>query len=62
MRGVADSTLRSGYYRRTGALQTAEANKFYGFCRDRFRKDRNSETKTYPYQTDIISLRDKYLQ
>ena len=61
MRGVADSTLRSGYYRRTGALQTAEANKFYGFCRDCFKNDRNSETKTYPYKTDIISLRELYL-
>lgn len=61
MRGVADSTLRSGYYRRTGALQSAEANNFYGFCRKCFHDDRDKETKTYPYKTDIISLRDKYL-
>lgn len=62
MRGVADSTLRSGHYRRTGALQTAESNSFYGFCRKCFHDDRDKETKSYPYKTDIISLRDKYLQ
>lgn len=61
MRGVADSTLRSGHYRRTGALQTAEANNFYGFCRKCFHDDRDKETKSYPYKTDIISLRDRYL-
>lgn len=61
MRSVADSTLRSGYYRRTGALQTAESNNFYGFCRKCFNNDRNKETKSYPYKTDIISLREKFL-
>jgi tRNA splicing ligase len=61
MRGVADSTLRSGYYRRTGALQTAESNSFYGFCRKCFQNDRDKETKSYLYKTDIISLRNKYL-
>ena len=60
MRGVADSTLRSGHYRRTGALQTAESNSFYGFCRKCFNEDRNKETKSYPYKTDIISLREKF--
>jgi hypothetical protein len=60
MRGVADQTLRAGYYGRTGALQSAQANYFYGFCRDLFRNDRNPETKEYPYKTDIISLREKY--
>ena len=61
MRGVADSTLRSGYYRRTGALQTAESNSFYGFCRKCFNEDKDKETKSYPYKTDIISLREKFL-
>ena len=61
MRSVADSTLRSGHYRRTGALQTAESNSFYGFCRKCFHDDRDKETKSYPYKTDIISLRDRYL-
>ena len=60
MRGVADATLRAGYYGRTGALQSAQANYFYGFCRDLFRNDRNPETKEYPYPIDIISLREKY--
>lgn len=61
MRSVADSTLRSGHYRRTGALQTAESNSFYGFCRKCFHDDRDKETKSYSYKTDIISLRDRYL-
>ena len=61
MRNVADSTLRSGHYRRTGALQTAESNNFYGFCKKCFNEDRNKETKSYPYKTDIISLREKFL-
>ena len=61
MRGVADTTLRTGHYRRTGALQTVEANKFYGFCRDCFKNDRNTVEKSYPYKTDIISLRERYL-
>ena len=61
MRSVADSTLRSGYYRRTGALQTAQGNNFYGFCRKCFNEDRDKETKSYPYKTDIISLREKFL-
>ncbi len=61
MRSVADSTLRAGYYRRTGALQTAESNNFYGFCKRCFNGDRDKETKSYPYKTDIISLRDKFL-
>ena len=61
MRNVADSTLRSGHYRRTGVLQTAESNNFYGFCKKCFNVDRNKETKSYPYKTDIISLREKFL-
>lgn len=61
MRGVCDATLRSGYYRRTGSLMTVEANKFYGFCKERFANDRIKELKSYPYKTDIISMRDYYL-
>ena len=60
MRGVADSTLRCGYYRRLGALNTAMANRFYGFCKRLFNEDRDKETKSYPYKTDIISLREKF--
>ena len=61
MRGVADTTLKCGHYRRTGALQTPMSNNFYGFCKKCFDEDRRAETKDYPYKTDIISLRDKFL-
>ena len=61
MRGVADITLKCGHYRRTGALQTPISNNFYGFCKKCFDNDRRAETKDYPYKTDIISLRDKFL-
>ena len=61
MRSVADATLRAGYYGRTGALTTVGANKFYGWCRKIFNTDRDKETKSYPYKTDIISLREKYI-
>ena len=61
MRSVADATLRVGYFRSTGALQTAVANRFYGWCRKLFNTDRNIETKSYPYPTDIISLREKFI-
>ena len=60
MRGVADATLRAGYYGRTGALQSAQANYFYGFCRDLYKNDYDKENKSYPYKTDIITLREKY--
>ena len=62
MRGVADATLRAGYYRSTGALQTVASNKFYGWCRKLFNTDRDAETKSYPYPTDIISLREKFIE
>ena len=59
MRSVADSTLRCGNYARTGSLLDVMSNKFFGFCKECF-KDRDKETKTYPYKTDIISLREKF--
>lgn len=59
MRGVAESTLRCGNYPKTGSLLTPLANKFFGFCKECF-KDRDPETKSYPYETDIISLREKF--
>lgn len=61
MRGVADTTLKNGYYRSTGALDTKEANFFYGFCKELYKNDYNKETKSYPYKTDIISLRKRFL-
>ena len=60
MRGVADQTLKSSHYSRTGSLLTPTANYFYKFCKDLFINDRDKETKSYPYKTDIISLRDKF--
>ena len=62
MRSVADATLRAGYYRSTGTLDTKAANLFYGFCKELYNKDYNKETKSYPYKTDIISLRKMYLK
>jgi len=61
MRGVADATLQSGNYRRPGSLLTVAGNQFYGFCKECFKNDRDKETKSYPYKTDIISLREKFL-
>ena len=61
MRSVADSTLRSGSYRRMGSLLTVQGNQFAAFCKECFNKDRIKETKSYPYKTDVISLREKFL-
>lgn len=62
LRGVADQTLRNGYITRTGGLLTAQENMFYGFCKTCFNEDRNKETKSYPYATNIIALRDRFLK
>ena len=62
LRSVADTTLRTGNYHRTGSLLTPLSNKFYGFCKKLFKEDRDKTTKSYPYKTDIISLRDKFYQ
>ena len=61
LRGVCDQTLRCGYIVRTGMLTSALENYFYGFCKELYKNDRNTETKEYPYKTDIISIRNKYL-
>lgn len=61
LRGVCDQTLRCGYIVRTGMLTSALENYFYGFCKELYNADRNIETKTYPYKTDIISIREKFL-
>ena len=60
MRGVADSTLRCGNYRRTGSLLTIAENQFFGFCKKCYNVDRNKELKEYPYKTDIISMREYF--
>ena len=61
LRGVADTTLRCGYIAKTGMLTTAIENLFYGFCKKLYENDYDRENKTYPYKTDIISLRNKFL-
>lgn len=61
MRGIADQTLRRGYITKTGSLYNSTSNLFYGFCRELYNKDYNKDTKKYPYKTDIISLRNKFM-
>ena len=61
MRGVSVQVLRSGYFAHTSSLTTAEANMFFGFCKELYKNDYDKETKTYPYKTDIISLREKFI-
>lgn len=61
LRGVADQTLSCGYITKTGMLYNSLENLFYGYCRELFNKDRDNETKKYPFKTDIISLREKFL-
>lgn len=60
LRSISDQVLRTGNTRKTGSLQTPIENKFYAFLKKCFNNDRDKETKTYPYKTDIISLRDKF--
>lgn len=60
LRGVADQTLRRGYITKTGMLTSDLENYFYGFCKKLYNTDYNKEEKTYPYKTDIISLREKF--
>lgn len=60
LRGVTDQTLRCGYITRTGMLTSSIENTFYGFCRNLYSKYYNKENKSYPFKTDIISLRDMF--
>lgn len=53
MRTVAQETLRSGNYRRTGELITPMANRFFGFCKDL--------SKLPEHPTHIIELREMFL-
>lgn len=62
MRGVAQQTLRSGYITKTGMLTSSAENIFYGYCKTLYNNDYNREEKTYPYSTDIISLRNKFYE
>ena len=60
LRGVADHTLRCGYVTKTGMLTNAVENLFYGFCKKLYNNDYDKDNKSYPYKTDIISLRNKF--
>lgn len=60
MRGVADSTLKRGYISKTSMLTTATENLFYGYLKDLYQNYFDKDTKTYPFKTDIISLREGF--
>ena len=60
LRGVADQTLRCGYITKTGMLTSSLENTFYGFLKKLYANDYDKDSKSYPYKTDIISLRDKF--
>ena len=60
LRNVKDSVLKSGYLRKTSMLVNELENLFYGFLKDIYNKYYDKENKTYPFKTDIISLRNKY--
>lgn len=61
LRTVSTMVLKCGYLRRTGMLVNELENSFYGFLRRIYNNYYNKEEKTYPFKTDIVSLRDKYL-
>lgn len=60
LRGVCDQTLRCGYITKTGMLSSSTENFFYGFCKELFVQHRDKETKSYPFKTDIISIRERF--
>lgn len=60
LRGVCDQTLRCGYITKTGMLSSSTENFFYGFCKELFIQHRDKETKSYPFKTDIISIRERF--
>ena len=60
LREVAQSTLKNGSYRRTGSLVNKLENEFYNYLRKLYKNYYNKETKTYPFKTDIISLREEF--
>jgi len=62
LRGVAQTTLRCGYITKTGMLTSSIENLFYGYCKELYNTYYNKETKEYPFKTDIISLREKFLE
>lgn len=61
LRSIAEQTLKTGYVLSTGSLTNYIENLFYGYCREIYKKYYDKETKSYPFKTDIISLRDNFL-
>lgn len=59
LRGVANRVFRTGNINFTGALQSVEANYFYGWCRKKFEELEYNERKKYS-KKDIITLRDEF--
>ena len=62
MRGVAQTTLRCGYITKTGMLTSSIENRFYGFCREIHDNYYDKDRKEYPFKTDIISMRERFLE
>ena len=61
LRMVSTMVLKCGYLRKTSMLTSDLENYFYGFLKNVYNKYYNKEEKTYPFKTDIISLRSRYL-
>ena len=59
MRSVAHTTLRCGYFNKTGSLTTAEANNFYGFCQKLYNETAPEQRELIP--KDIVYLRNQFL-
>lgn len=60
MRSVAQTTLRAGYYHKTGSLDSAEANRFYAFCQKLYNETEPEQRELIP--RNIIYLRNLYLK
>lgn len=60
LRGVSEQVLRCGYILRTGMLTSATENYFYSYCKTLYNDYYNKDTRSYPFKTDIISLRNMF--
>lgn len=61
MRTVAQATLRSGYFKETSALTDPEANRFYGWLKEK-RKNLFESGELEKFPRDIIYLRKMFYQ
>lgn len=57
LRSVANSTIKSGYFKYTGSLLTPLQNDFYGWCKTQFALPANQKEKL---PKDICSLRKMF--